>query len=121
MARHEGVEVLFVEPSGIVAPSELRNAVRVTSRGSIVIEPGPVVLLLNGEFPEAPFVEGVGQITELQIAESDLIVITKLDRATAEGTAALEERVRALAPDTPLLKVSFSSGEGTAELLASVT
>ena len=68
MARREGVEVLFAEPSGIVIPFELRNAMRVTSRGSIVIEPGPVVLLLNGEFPDAPFAEGVGQITELQIS-----------------------------------------------------
>jgi G3E family GTPase len=120
MARHHGVEVLFAEPSGIVVPSELRNAVLVTSRGSVVIEPGPVVLLLNGEFPEAPFSEGVGQITELQITESDLIVITKLDRAAAEGMAVLEERVRALAPGTPLLRVSFSSGEGTAELLTAI-
>ena len=120
MARREGVEVVLAEPSGIVVPFELRNAIRVTSRGSIVIEPGPVVLLLNGEFPEASFAEGVGRITELQAAESDLIVITKLDRAAAEGAAALKERIRALAPETALLEVSFLSGEGTAGLLAAV-
>ena len=40
MARHEGVSVLFAEPSGIVIPFELRNAMRVTGRGSIVMRAG---------------------------------------------------------------------------------
>lgn len=109
---------MLAEPSGIVVPTELRNAVLSAGRGGVVIEPGPVLLLLDATSPDSAFGEGVGDVSRYQVEQSDAVVLTKIDRADSDSVTALEKIVREIAPETPILQVSLTEARGTTELLA---
>ena len=119
MARDDGVSVLFAEPSGIVIPFELRNAIAAAGR-DVPVTVGPVVLLLNGSDPEMLFGEGLGHITAQQIAQADLVAITKIDSARDTEIRRVEEEVARLAPQLDPHHVSMQSGEGVAALVESI-
>jgi G3E family GTPase len=119
MARDDGVSVLFAEPSGIVIPFELRTAISAAGR-DVPVTVGPVVLLLNGSDPEMLFGEGLGHITAQQIAQADMVAITKIDSALEREILRVEDEVARLAPQTDPHHVSMQSGEGVAALVESI-
>ncbi|MCJ7797952.1 MAG: hypothetical protein MUQ56_14535 [Thermoleophilia bacterium] len=116
MARDDGVSVLFAEPSGIVIPFELRTAISAAGR-DVPVTVGPVVLLLNGSDPEMLFGDGLGHITAQQIAQADMVAITKIDSALDTQILRVKEEVARLAPQTDPHHVSMQSGEGVAALV----
>ena len=113
------MKYVFAEPSGIVVPLELRNAIAMAGRDAKV-STGPVVLLLNAADPETPFSEHVAHITRQQVQQADLIVLTKVDSAPDGGVECLEEAARALAPDTPIHSLSLSSDRALTALVDAV-
>lgn len=119
MARDDGVSVLFAEPSGIVIPFEMRTAISAAGR-DVAVTVGPVVLLLNGSDPELLFGEGLGHITSQQIAQADMVAITKIDAASDTEILRVEEEVARLAFQTHPHRVSLQSGEGVAALVESI-
>ncbi len=119
MAREHRVDYVFAEPSGIVVPFELRNAIAVAGRDANVAA-GPVLLLLNAEDPTSPFEEHITHVTRQQVQQADVIAVTKVDSASGGGVEFLQEKARGLAPDTPSYAVSVASGEGVAELAEAV-
>jgi G3E family GTPase len=119
MARDDGVSVLFAEPSGIVIPFELRTAISAAGR-DVPVTVGPVVLLLNGSDPEMLFGDGLGHITAQQIAQADMVAITKIDSALDTQILRVKEEVARLAPQTDPHHVSMQSGEGVAALVESI-
>lgn len=116
MARQEQLDVLFAEPSGIVIPFELHNTITVAGRDADV-EAGPIVLLLDGSNPEAPFAAHVEHITAQQLEQSDLVVITKTADADPDKVDALGSRVAEAAPHVALRRVDLRSEEGVASLV----
>lgn len=119
MARDDGVTVLFAEPSGIAIPLEMRAAIFAAGR-DVSLTVGPVVLLLNGSDPEWLFGEGLGHITAQQIAQADVVAITKIDVALDADVRRVEKEVARLAPQTQPHHVSVQSGEGVAALVESI-
>ncbi len=119
MARDDGVSVLFAEPSGIVIPFELRTAISAAGR-DVAVTVGPVVLLLNGSDSEMLFGEGLGHITAQQIAQADVVAITKIDAALDTEILRVEKEVARLASQTYPHHVSMQSGEGVAVLVESI-
>ena len=119
MARDDGVSVLFAEPSGIVIPFEMRTAISAAGR-DVAVTVGPVVLLLNATDPELLFGEGLGHITAQQIAQSDVVAITKIDAAVDAQIVRVEAEVARRASQTQVHHVSMQSGEGVAALVESI-
>ncbi len=117
MARDDGVSVLFAGPKGIVVPFDLRNAISAAARSVTV---GPVVLLLNASEPDMLFGDGLGHITAQQIAQADLVAITKIDAALDTNVLRVDDEVARLAPQTYPHHVSMESGEGVAALVESI-
>lgn len=113
------MDYVFAEPSGIVVPFELRNAIASAGRDAPV-RAGRVLMLLNAADPSSPFDEFVGHITRQQVTQADVIAVTKADAPAHGGVESLERAARGLAPDTPLYVVSASSGEGLPGLLDAV-
>lgn len=119
MAREHKVDYVFAEPSGIVVPFELRNAIAAAGRDASVAA-GSVVMLLNASDPSSPFDDHVGHVTGQQVAQADLIAVTKVDSAPEGGVECLEVAARGLAPDTPLYAVSLATRVGLPELVDAV-
>ncbi len=119
MAREHGVDYVFAEPSGIVVPFELRNTIASAGRDARV-KAGSVVMLLNAADPALPFHDHVAHVTRQQVAQADVIAVTKQDDASEGGVECLEQAARGLAPDTPLHVVSTKSRVGLAELVEAV-
>jgi len=119
MARDDGVNVLFAEPSGLVIPFELRTAISAAGRDAPVTV-GPVVLLLNGSDPEILFGDGLGHLTAQQIAQADMVAITKIDLAGDAEILRVKKEVARLAPGTDPYHVSMQSGEGVVALVESI-
>jgi G3E family GTPase len=119
MARDDGVNVLFAEPSGIVIPFEMRNAISAAGR-DIAVTVGPVVLLLNASESEMLFGDGLGHITAQQIAQADMVAITKADSARDSEILRVEKEVARLAPQTHPHHVNVQSGEGVAALAEAI-
>lgn len=119
MAKQYMVDYVFVEPSGIVVPLELRTAIASAGRDAHV-EVGSVVILLNAADPSSPFGHYFAHITRQQVTQADVIAVTKLDAAADGGVECLERAARELAPDTPLYLVSARSRVGLAELVDAV-
>lgn len=110
---------MFAEPSGIVIPFELRNAISAAGR-DVAVAVGPVVVLLNGSDPDMLFGDGLGHITAQQIAQADVVAITKIDSARDTEILRVEEEVARLAPHADPHHVSMRSGEGVAALVESI-
>lgn len=119
MAKEHRVSYVFAEPSGIVVPFELRNAIASAGRDANV-GAGSVVMLLNAADPSPPFDDYVAHVTRQQVTQADLIAVTKLDAAVEGGVECLEGAARDLAPETPLYVVSVTSRAGLAELVEAV-
>lgn len=119
MAKEHKVDYVFAEPSGIVVPFELRNAISSAGRDAS-LGVGPVVMLLNAADPSTPFGDQLAHLTGQQVAQADLVVLTKSDSAAGEGIESLEVAARELAPDTPLFAVSLTSREGLEGLVEAV-
>ncbi len=119
MTRVHGVKYVFAEPSGIVVPFELRNAIAMASRDAKV-STGPVVVLLNAADPEAPFSEHVAHITRQQVQQADLIAVTKADAAADGAVEHLEAAARALAPEIPIYSVSLTSDRAMTALVDAI-
>lgn len=119
MTRTHRVEYVFAEPSGIVVPFELRNAIAMAARDTKVTV-GPVVLLLNAADAETPFSEHVAHITRQQVQQADLIALTKVDSAADGSVERLREAARVLAPETPIHSVSLSSDRAPAALVDAI-
>jgi G3E family GTPase len=111
MVRNDGVDYVFAEPSGIVIPFELRNAVAVAGR-DVRVSAGPVVMLLSAADPGAPFIEHLAHVTRQQIEQADCVAVTKIDAAANGGVECLEGAVRSVSPDTPLHHLSLPTGQG---------
>lgn len=119
MTREHEVDYVFAEPSGIVVPFELRNTIASAGRDARV-KAGSVVMLLNAADPALPFNDYVAHVTRQQVAQADIIAVTKQDDASEGGVEVLEQAARGLAPDTPLFVVSTKSLAGLAELVDAV-
>lgn len=117
MAREYELDYLFVEPSGIVIPGELRTQVAVAGRDARLTA-GSVVLLLDGAQPEAALHDDVLHITMQQVTQADVVAVSKLDTADPEGVASLERFLGDLGPGKTIHRVSLVSGEGLPGLLA---
>lgn len=113
------MEYVLTEPSGIVIPFELRNAIAVAGR-DIRLQAGPVVMLLNAAEPGGPFIEHVEHVTRQQVEQADAIAITKIDVAADGGIECLEGAVRQLAPTIPVHHVSLRTGQGVAALAETI-
>jgi G3E family GTPase len=119
MKREHNPDHLFVEPSGIVIPDELRLQVKVAGR-DVRLSVGPVVLLADALDPCGAFAEEVAHITAQQARQADLLVINKVDSALPGDVDWLEGSLRELSPEAPLYRVSVQSGDGLAGLVAAV-
>ncbi len=119
MAREHGADYVFTEPSGIVIPFELRNAIAAAGR-DVRLHTGPVVLLLNAADAESAFAEHLVHVTRQQVEQSDLVALTKADAAPEGAVEYLEGMVRALTHTAPLHVVSLLSGRGVSALVDTV-
>ena len=59
-------------------------------------------------------------ITEQQLQQADLIAITKIDRASPDALAAVEQAVHESRPRGRLFRASFRTGEGVEELISTL-
>ncbi|GAB4251574.1 MAG: hypothetical protein Kow00129_12430 [Thermoleophilia bacterium] len=111
------MDLVLAEPSGLVVPQELRNAIRIAGR-DVRVEVGPVVLLLDAGDADGPFADGYEQLTRRQAVEADAIALTKADRRDQEALRALEAKAKDLNGSADYFRVSTADGSGLDALAA---
>jgi len=62
----------------------------------------------------------MAHITRQQLQQSDLVALTKVDRASPDALAAVEKKVRGSRPWGQIFRVSFRTGAGMEELISTL-
>ena len=110
-------DYVILEPTGIARPSDLTATVRQYA-GSV--DGVRVVTLLDAERYEM-LTEVIGPLLEGQVADADVIAVTKVDAVEREVVDAVIADVRAGDTSTPLLRVSAERGTNVDALMAELT
>lgn len=97
-------ETILVEASGLSDPTGVRRLLAQTDRFPHIQYMGAVCLVDAIRFPK---VYATVRACVRQIAASDVVLLNKADRATAEQLAHTRELIRGQRPDIPILETSF--------------
>lgn len=106
-ARPEPPDHLVVELSGIAEP---RNVIPWGYSAGFLLD-GVVVVVAADQLLDDAMPEWIRRHLETHIAAADLLVLTKTDLVDATSAATARTRLRALAPDTPII----DGGRGRSE------
>ena len=108
-----GPDYLFIEPSGLVVTSEMRN-VTAMGRRDVKYDIGPFITLVAG--PDFPTLWQERQPLLLgQLTGADLVAISKSDLMDADRIAEINHTLNGHCRD--LIQLSARSGSGIKEVL----
>ena len=97
-------EHVIVEASGVSEPGALAEVFLELQRAGFVRVDGLVTAVDTDAF--APDDPEIGRLTRAQVSQADLLVMTKLDIATAERAETVSARIRSLNPHARILAAS---------------
>lgn len=99
-------DVILVEASGLSDPTGVRKLFRQTGRFPHIEYMGGICLIDAVRFPK---LYATARTCVKQLAASDVAVVNKTDRASAEQLEATLSLVRGQRPDLPVLQTSFGT------------
>lgn len=99
-------ETILVEASGLSDPTGVRRLFSQTERFPHIQYMGSVCLVDALRFPK---VYATSRTCVRQLAASDVVVLNKVDRATAEQLNHTRELIRGQRPDIPVIETSYGS------------
>ena len=97
-------ETILVEASGLSDPTGVRRLFAQTDRFPHIQYMGAICLV---DAVRLPKIYATARSCVRQIAASDVILLNKVDRASAEQLAQTRELIRGQRPDIPILETSF--------------
>ena len=101
-------DVILVEASGLSDPTGVRKLFTQTGRFPHIDYMGGICLIDAVRFPKQ---YATARTCVRQLASSDVAVVNKVDRATAEQLAATLSLIQGQRPDMPLIQTSFGKAE----------
>jgi G3E family GTPase len=110
-------DFLFIEPSGMVVTSEIRN-VTAMGRRDMAYDIGPFITLLEG--PAFPMLWQERQTLLVgQLTGADLVAISKSELMDASGLAEIHQALQDYQRDA--IPLSVHSGKGIKEVMQTLT
>lgn len=113
------IEYLFIEASGLADPSSIASILgQITEKTANAYEYLGAICLLDGAYFMDYF--SLLPALERQVRYSQAIILNKIDLATPEGIALIEDTVYTINPQAPLYQVSYGN-ISVAQVLAGFT
>lgn len=101
----QGVEWLFVEASGLADPSSMQEAIQyLRKKGIDTVYHGAICMVDAVYFLDQM---QILPVLERQVFYSDLVILNKIDLQTEGKIQLVEEAIRAIQPDSQILRSQF--------------
>lgn len=113
MAEPESFDHVIVEASGVALPDRIMDFARLDP----LLAPDAIVVLADAEtLAERLIDRHVGEVVAAQIAEADIVLVSKLDLVGASAFAAIETEIHARNPKAAIFPVDPRALPATAVL-----
>lgn len=120
LARSFDPDIVLVEPTGVAIPRQVKAAAEMGGR-TVRVEAGPVIVLFDATRPEELLdMELMGRLVTAQLADADIVAVSKVDVVSAEQAAQAEEAAKQVIPGAEFVQVSAVTGEGLSGLVEKV-
>lgn len=114
-------DVVLVEPTGVAIPRQVKAAAAMGGR-SAPVEIGPVVVLFDAtRADELLDMELMGRLVTSQLADADIVAVSKIDVVSSEEVARAAAAAREIIPGAVFVPVSSVTGEGFDALIEHIT
>ncbi len=112
-------DALILEASGVANADALRAALSSQEAGTL---PWQFVAILDAPRFERLWGEryGIGTLVRPQLAQADLLLLSKIDGLDEDELLAVAERIQDLRPDAPLLPFVPGDAAGVAEIVSAL-
>lgn len=115
--REFAPDVVLVEPTGVAIPRQVKTAAAMGSR-SAKVDIGPVVVLFDAtRADELLDMELMGRLVTSQLADADIVVVSKVDAVSPEEVERATAAAREVIPGAVFVPVSSVTGEGFETLI----
>lgn len=113
-------DLVVIEPTGMAVPNAIKESLA-PYVGEYGVTFGPIIVLFDLTRAEKLLTyDTLKRLVGRQLADADIIALSKVDRVTEEVIAKAREDVRAINGQARIVKLSIISGEGIDELLGAV-
>lgn len=120
LAKNMHPDMVIIEPTGMAVPNSIKDALGPLSK-KLPIEFGPTVVLFDVTRAEKLLTyDTLKRLVGKQLADADIIALSKVDRATEDEIEAAAEGVRAINPEAEIMRLSVVTGEGLNHIVQSV-
>ncbi|GAB4262816.1 MAG: hypothetical protein Kow00122_19120 [Thermoleophilia bacterium] len=117
LARTFSPDLVLVEPTGVAIPRQVKAAAEMGGRDAAV-KIGPVVVLFDATRPDELLdMELMGRLVTTQLADADIVAVSKVDAVSPEEVDRAAAAARAVIPGARFMPVSALTGEGFAPLV----
>ncbi len=115
-----GPDIVLVEPTGVAIPHQVKAAAAMGGRFAKV-EIGPVIVLFDATRPDELLdMELMGRLVTSQLADADIVAISKVDAVSPAERERSMTAARAVIPGAEFIGVSSVTGEGIDALVARI-
>ncbi|GAB4251594.1 MAG: hypothetical protein Kow00129_12460 [Thermoleophilia bacterium] len=112
LARTFSPDLVLVEPTGVAIPRQVKAAAAMGSR-STRVDIGPVIVLFDATRPDELLdMELMGRLVTAQLADADIVAVSKVDAVSAEQVEQAREAARGVIPAAEFVPVSAVDGTG---------
>lgn len=117
LAKTFGPDLVLVEPTGVAIPRQVKAAAAMSGR-QITVEMGPVIVLFDATRPDELLdMELMGRLVTSQLADADVVAISKVDAVDEAHLQEATEAVKQVIPGAEFIRVSSVTGEGLSVLV----